>query len=131
MKASKMAQQQQALATIRAAQRGGRPELNFLALALQGKKVDFGKVIGMIDEMVSVLTEEQLDDDHKKEYCEMQFDVSDDKKKGLERTVSELEKTIAKEKEAISTLADEIKALGEGIAALDKSVAEATENRKE
>merc|ERR1719198_2553526 len=81
--------------------------------------------------MVSVLGEEQLDDDHKKEYCEMQFDVSDDKKKGLERSVSNLEKTIAKEKEAIATLAEEIKALEEGIAALDKSVAEATENRKE
>merc|ERR1719222_1409746 len=133
MSTSKAEQQQQALATIRAAQRGrnNRPELNFLAFALQGKNVDFGKVIGMIDEMVSVLTKEQQDDNDKKEYCEMQFDVSDDKKKATERSVSNLEKTIAKEKEAIATLADEIKALQEGIAALDKSVAEATENRKE
>merc|ERR1719356_2128191 len=133
MSTRKTDQQQQALATIRAAQRSrsNRPELNFLALALQGKKVDFGKVIGMIDEMVSVLTKEQQDDDDKKEYCEMQFDTSDDKKKGLERSVSNLEKTIAQEKEAISALADEIKALNAGIAALDKSVAEASENRKE
>merc|ERR1719263_215186 len=126
-------QQQQALATIRAAQHAhsGRPELNFLALALQGKKVDFGKVIGMIDDMVAVLGSEQQDDNDKKEYCEMQFDTSDDKKKGLERSISNLEKAIAKEKEGISTLADEIAALEESIVALDKSVAEATEQRKE
>merc|ERR1719420_645401 len=133
MSTSKADQQQRALATIRAAQHAGskRPELNFLALALQGKKVDFGKVIGMIDEMVSVLTKEQQDDNDKKEYCEMQFDVSDDKKKATERSVSNLEKAIAKEKEAIATLADEIKALEDAIVALDKSVAEATEQRKE
>merc|ERR1719159_231340 len=85
----------------------------------------------MIDEMVDVLGEEQLDDNDKKEYCEMQLDFADDKKKGLEHSISLLEKAIAKEKEAIATLADEIKALGEAIVALDKSVAEATEQRKE
>merc|ERR1719199_98692 len=78
-------QKQQALATLRAAKRGAtgsRPELNFLMLALQGKKVDFGKVISMIDEMVATLKVEQQDDDDKKEYCSMQFDAADDKKKG-------------------------------------------------
>jgi DNA repair exonuclease SbcCD ATPase subunit len=124
-------QRKQALATIRAAQRGGRPELNFLVLALEGKKIDFGKVISMIDEMVATLKVEQQDDDDKLEYCKMQFDAADDKKKGLERSVSNLEKSIEKAKEAIAALADEIKALQEGIVALDKSVAEATEQRKE
>jgi len=122
-------QRQQALAVIRAAHQD--PRLSFLALALQGKKVDFSKVLKMIDEMVSVLQSEQQDDDDKKEYCSMQFDLADDKKKGLERSVSNLEKAMEKAKEGISALADEIKALQEGIAALDKSVAEATEQRKE
>jgi len=122
-------QRQQALAVIR--QAGSRPGLNFLALALQGKKVDFSKVIKMIDEMVATLKVEQQDDNDKKEYCEMQFDTSDDKKKGLERSISNLEKAIAKEKEGISTLADEIAALQKGIKDLDKAVAEATEQRKE
>merc|ERR1711865_390808 len=67
----------------------------------------------------------------KKEYCEAQFDTSDDKKKGLERDVSNLEKAIAKDKEAIAALAAEIKALGDGIVALDKSVAETTVQRQE
>jgi chromosome segregation ATPase len=85
----------------------------------------------MIDEMVTVLKAEQQDDIDKKEYCDMQFDLADDKKKGLERDVANLEKAIAKEKEAIAALTAEIKALEDGITALDKSVAEATEQRKE
>jgi len=96
-----------------------------------GKKVDFSKVVKMIDNMVAVLKKEQNDDNDKKEYCAMQLDHSDDKKKGLERSVSDLETAIAKGKEAIATLSDEIKALEDGIKALDKSVAEATEQRKE
>merc|ERR1719401_3007617 len=132
LKTTTASQQQQALAIVRAAQRNQRrPELNFLALALQGKKVDFSKVLKMIDEMVDVLHSEQQDDNDKKEYCEMALDIADDKKKGLEHTISNLEKTIAKEKELISALAEEIKTLEDGIAALDKSVAEATEQRKE
>jgi predicted nucleic acid-binding Zn-ribbon protein len=123
-------QRRQALATIRAAQQG-RPELNFIALALQGKKVDFGKVLGMIDEMVKTLGAEQQDDNDKKEYCEAQFDLADDKKKSLERSISNLEKAIAKANEGVTALAAEIKALGESLVALDKSVAEATEQRKE
>merc|ERR1719409_2065884 len=96
-------QRQQALAVIRAARgRGSHPELNFLALALQGRKVNFDKVIKMIDDMVGVLGSEQQDDNDKKEYCETQFDLADDKKKGLERSVSNLEKAIAKEKEGIA-----------------------------
>merc|ERR1719198_1113878 len=85
----------------------------------------------MIDEMVAVLGKEQQSDDDKKEYCDTQLDLADDKKKELERSVSLLEKAIAKEKEAIAMLSDEIKALEESIVALDKSVAEATEQRKE
>merc|ERR1719498_1636827 len=80
--------------------------------------------------MVATLGAEQQDDNDKKEYC-MSFDQADDKKKGLERSVSNLEKAIEKAKEGITAVTAEIKALEEGIAALDKSVAEATEQRKE
>jgi len=88
-------------------------------------------VIGMIDEMVATLKTEQLDDDHKKEYCAKEFDLADDKKKGLERSVSDLNTAIEDAKEGISTLDGEIAALEAGIKALDKAVAEATEQRKE
>jgi len=123
-------QRRQALAVIREARRS-HPELSFIALALQGKKVNFGKVLKMIDEMVKVLSAEQQDDDDKKEYCNSAFDLADDKKKSLERSVSNLEKAIAKEKEGIAALAEEIAALEEGIVALDHNVASATEQRKE
>merc|ERR1719440_2280474 len=112
VKVSMAEQRRQALAVIHAAQSGRStkdPQLNFLALALQGKSVDFSKVIKMIDEMVVLLGKEQADDDDKKEYCETALDLADDKKKSLEHTISNLEKVIAKEKEAISMLADEIK----------------------
>merc|ERR1712160_124581 len=80
---------------------------------------------------MGLLKTEQADDDNKKEYCEIQADSLDDKKKGLERTVSDAEKAIEDAKESISTLASEVKALEDGIKALDKSTAEATEQRKE
>jgi peptidoglycan hydrolase CwlO-like protein len=130
LQVTKVDMQRRALATIREA-RKDHPELSFIALALQGKKVNFGKVIKMIDEMVVMLKAEQEDDSNKKEYCEAAFDKADDKKKSLERSVSNLEKAINKAKEDIDLHAAEIKALQDGIVALDKAVAEATEQRKE
>jgi len=110
---------------------GHRAHLDLITLALAGKKVNFEKVIKMIDNMVAILGKEQADDDMKKEYCEKQLDFADDKKKGLQQDLKDLETTIEDSKESIATLADEIKALGKGIVALDKDVAESTETRKE
>merc|ERR1719420_223824 len=78
-----------------------------------------------------MLKKEKLDDDEKKDYCAVQFDVAEDEAKELEHTIADLEKAIAADNEGLATLADEIKALEEGIKALDKAVAEATEQRKE
>jgi len=131
---SREAQRARALAKIAEAKHfygHANPQLDFIALAIQGKKVDFSKVVKMIDNMVAILHKEQNDDNDKKEYCAAQFDFTDDKKKGLERSVSDLEKGIEKAKEAITTLTDEIKSLQDGIGSLDKSVAQATEQRKE
>merc|ERR1719326_2149344 len=85
----------------------------------------------MIDKMVSTLAVEQADDDNKKEYCNIQFNTTDDKKKDLEHTISDLDTAIETEEETIATLKDELKSLSKGITALDKSVQEATEQRKE
>merc|ERR1719428_202887 len=105
--------------------------VELIALALRGKKVDFSKVITMIDDMVVLLGKEQDDDDQKKEYCEGQFDFADDKKKELERSISDIEKAIDDGKGMIETLAGEIKALEDGIVALDREVVKATEQRKD
>merc|ERR1719401_729732 len=81
--------------------------------------------------MVQMLNTEQMDDDHKKEYCESQFDFADDKKKLLMRQKSDLVAAIADVKDKIVTLKDEIKKLKAGITALDKSVTEATQQRRD
>merc|ERR1719149_335685 len=98
---------------------------------MNGKKVDFSKVLKMVDELVATLKTEQQDDDHKKEYCEGQFDVTEDKIKALTRTLDQLSTQIDDHTTSIATLTSEVKALADGIEALDKQVAEATEQRKE
>merc|ERR1719311_651127 len=79
---------------------------------------------------LALLKKEQADDDNKKEYCEIQIDSADDKKKELQHGIADLDTAIQETTGSISTLADEIKTLSAGIVALDKSVAEATETRK-
>merc|ERR1719432_130095 len=111
--------------------KSSRQPLDFIALALHGKKIGFDKVIKMIDDLMATLKEEQVADDDKKEYCRVQFDTTDDKKKSLERSLADTDTAIADTEEGIATLTAETKALEDGIKALDKAVAEATEQRKE
>jgi len=108
-----------------------RSGLDLIALALSGKKVSFEKVFKLIDELVATLAKEQQDDDHKKEYCEAQFDTSDDSKKAVEAEIEDLKMAMEEAEGLMSSLKDEIKALTDGIKALDKEVASATETRKE
>jgi len=134
LQVSASSQRTQALAILEAAKsdkKGDRQRIDFIMLAIRGKKFGFEKVLGMIDDMVVLLKTEQQDDADKKEYCEMQLDTADDKKKGLERTEGKLVEAIATSKDTIATLTEELAALAAGITALDKSVAEATEQRKE
>merc|ERR1719499_289425 len=123
------------LAVQEAAQKGSplraQPQLDLIALALKGKSQGFEKVIKMIDDMVANLKTEQADDEAKKEYCDKEFDTSEDKKKELELKVSDSATAIEELEGSIATLTEEIAALGAGIKALDKAVAEATEIRKE
>jgi len=110
----------------------GDSRLDFIALSLHAKgPAVFDKVIGMIDDMVVLLQEEQVQDDQKKEYCEAELDKTEDEKKKLEQRVDDLTKAQEDGKDTLATLGDEIEALADGIKALDKQVAEATENRKE
>jgi len=108
--------------------------LALLTLALAGKKSltqgGLDKVVKMCDEMLTMLKEEQTNDDNKKEYCTEQLDVSEDKKKVLERTVTKEHRAIAANKDALATTIDEIESLTAGIKKLDRSVAEATDQRK-
>jgi len=112
-----------------------RPGIDFLILALSGRKTTihggFEKVVKMCDDMVAEMKKEQQADESKKEYCSVQFDQMDDKKKGLERAVDTATREISKAKDAIETLTEELAALEAGIVDLDKSVIAATEQRRE
>jgi len=123
----------QALSLIRTAREAwprSSIDLDFIALALQGKKISLDKVMKMIDEMVATLEQEQKDDDTKKEYCAQQLDTSDDSKKELEAKIEGLETAIAAAEDGIAKLKEEVTVLQKDISALDKSVAEATRQRK-
>merc|ERR1719157_517388 len=119
------------LEAAKSGRKGDRQRLDVIMLALRGKKVNFDKVIKMVDDMVALLKKEQQDDDDKKEMCEMQLDKAEDDLKVLETTMADLEKSIADGKEEMATLTDEIAALTSGLSELDKQVEEAMVNRRE
>jgi len=132
MAASKISTGERALSMIRKVRLTSthRPQFDFIALAIQGKAVGFEKVIAMIDRMVATLKVEQTDDDHKQEYCGQQFEFSDEKKKSLAKTISDLDISITEATDGVSTLKEEIESLTDKIKDLDKSVGEATDQRK-
>eukprot|EP00444_Apocalathium_aciculiferum_P041469 CAMPEP_0183551954 /NCGR_PEP_ID=MMETSP0371-20130417/70730_1 /TAXON_ID=268820 /ORGANISM="Peridinium aciculiferum, Strain PAER-2" /LENGTH=730 /DNA_ID=CAMNT_0025756773 /DNA_START=63 /DNA_END=2255 /DNA_ORIENTATION=- len=138
VRVSQSSQRARALSMIRSMRQNAeadlRPHLDLMALTLTGKKGlsagGFDQVIKMCDDMVVMLKQEQLDDEHKKEYCAAQLDVAADTKKGLERSISDTEASIESAKEGVATLTSEIAALEVGIKACDKSVADATEQRQ-
>ena len=90
---------QRALARVRALARPAsaqsRPQNDFIALALSGKQIGFGKIIKMIDDMLATLKQEQTDGDGKLEYCKSQLDSADDKKKEHEEYVALMTSDVA------------------------------------
>jgi len=84
----------------------------------------------MVDGMVAVLHDADVSDEHKKEWCSNETEISHkieaDKKSFIEQKAAE----ISDEEDQIATLADEITALTTKIADLDKMVHEMTQERK-
>jgi len=109
---------------------GGKLDVRFLELVLSGKKVDFSKVIKMIDDMIVILAEEQADDDAKQAYCSKQIDTAREKAKKLAKSATELEASIEELKGTMEQLGTELKTLKAGIAELDRSVEDAGIQRK-
>jgi len=109
----------------------GSPRLDLIALALQGKNVNFDKVLKMVDQMIDTLKKEQTDDDAKQTYCKKEFDTTEDEAKEIKHHQEHLDQTNAELQAAIKDAQERIATLTSGIKDLDKSVAEATETRKE
>merc|ERR1719235_1539862 len=87
-------------------------------------------VVHMIDGMVGVMHDEDVSDEHKKEWCanetEVQHDIEAQKNNLIDKTSVE----ISEQEDELATTIAEIKGLTEKIAALEKMVHEATEDRK-
>jgi hypothetical protein len=87
-------------------------------------------VVHMIDEMVAVMHDEDVGDEHKKAWCTNETEVSHgieaEKQDLIEKTSSE----ISEQEDQIATTVAEMKALTTKIADLDKLVHETTEDRK-
>merc|ERR1719157_454114 len=124
------AMRQQALSLLKSHHKKD-PRLDLIEMAMHGRKMGFGKIIKMIDNLVTDLKAEQSVDEDKKAYCLAELDKAEDKKKELDLDISDLGKAIDDAEETIATLKSEIKALVDGIKKLDKSVSEATATRKE
>jgi len=103
---------------------------NTLKGMMAAGKVDFSKVLKMIDDMVALLVKEQSDDEKSKQWCEKEFDTSDDTKKALTGELKALSSSISEMKDEIEGLATQISETKDKIAALDKAVAEASAQRK-
>merc|ERR1719191_1480909 len=99
-------------------------------LALAGKKVGFEKIIKMMDDMVVLLGKEQKDDEAEKEYCEAEFEKSEDETVDLKRKIKGTDAVIAEGEDALAALKEDIATLTTGITDLDKAVAEVTDTRK-
>merc|ERR1712085_121125 len=128
--ASVQAEARSIVATARDQAKSGRHHLDFILLALRGRKAGFDKILKLIDEMVVVMKKEQGDDDDKKDYCEQQLDQVEDQKKVLDQKIADLATVLSDTKEGISKLTEEITGLKAGIIALDSQVEEATAQRK-
>merc|ERR1719281_444269 len=108
-----------------------KAQLELIELSLKAKKVDFSKILAMIEGMVQVLHEEQKDDDTQKTFCDSDIEKSTREKKDTEEAVAASQAFIEETTAESAATAEEIASLGKEIKALDKAVAEATEQRKE
>merc|ERR1719389_660249 len=108
-----------------------KEQLELIEFGLKAKKVDFSKVLAMIDGMVLVLKEEQKNDDAQKAFCDKDLAAKEAEKTDTESAISTSEAFIEETTAASEETAEEIAALQKDIKALDKAVAEATEQRKE
>merc|ERR1719498_556636 len=88
-------------------------------------------VVHMIDGMVGVLHDEDVGDEHKKEWCANETEIAHKIEAQKQETIEKTKTEIAEQEDELATTIAEIKALTSKIAELDKMVHEATENRKE
>merc|ERR1719161_1110768 len=93
-------------------------ERNIMLATLKSGVHGFEKMIAMLDNMVSVLEEEQAEDDKKKAWCEAELAKAHDELKGVKADVNDLSAAIDEAKDSIASVASEIEELKAGLVAL-------------
>jgi len=91
---------------------------------------NFDEIIKMVDDMVTLLTKENGEDEKQKGWCEGEFEKSADEEAGAKTKLGQIEAEISELGDEISELSEAINTLTSEIAELDKTVADATEDRK-
>eukprot|EP00747_Dinoflagellata_sp_TGD_P131692 gnl/TRDRNA2_/TRDRNA2_175000_c13_seq3.p1 gnl/TRDRNA2_/TRDRNA2_175000_c13~~gnl/TRDRNA2_/TRDRNA2_175000_c13_seq3.p1 ORF type:complete len:727 (+),score=233.25 gnl/TRDRNA2_/TRDRNA2_175000_c13_seq3:44-2182(+) len=90
----------------------------------------FEKVEKLIDDMITLLGEDQKVDDMKKDHCEKELAKEERNKELTGRDIEAKQSDIDNTQDQIKQVTSEIETLKQGIIDLDKAVAEATEQRK-
>lgn len=120
---------QGALSALRGAPRGD-PRVGFLEMAVRGQKQGFDQLVAKIDQLSSLLKDEQKDDDTKQAFCNTEIDRVEDELKAAKRGASDKTTVIDDLKDNLEDTNRGIAALLTSIKELDKQVAEATSMRK-
>merc|ERR1719207_342486 len=84
----------------------------------------------MIENMITVLTKEQAEDEKKKQWCTSEIVKADGEERMKQEEMDSLSSSIEELADEISSLDDEVKTLEQEVADLDKAVFMATEQRK-
>merc|ERR1719163_1473565 len=119
------------LATLAKRDAAHASHLALIEFSLKSKKVDFSKVVAMVDGMITVLGNEQKDDDSQKDFCVSSIETSEKEKADTESAIASSAAAIEEMTQSSANLAEEIANLQAEVKALDKAVAEATAQRKE
>mmetsp|Transcript_40008 Transcript_40008/g.95971 ORF Transcript_40008/g.95971 Transcript_40008/m.95971 type:complete len:620 (+) Transcript_40008:3-1862(+) len=105
-------------------------QLKLISMMLKSNKVNFSKVLKMIDDMVVRMDIEQKDDDKHREWCQEEFRNKEAEEKMTSNKIEDLTTEIDEGAEEVSNLNDELAASKDRIAELETTVAQATDQRK-
>jgi len=91
----------------------------------------FEEIVKMIDDMVTLLGKQQVEDDKQKKWCEDEFEKSADEEAAAKTSKAAIQAEIGELGDEIAELIEATNILRQEISELDKTVADATESRKE
>merc|ERR1719159_1793801 len=100
-------------------------------LAAQAQSDPFGKIRGLIEEMIAKLTKEAAEEADQKSFCDEEISESKAKQAELSGKLDKTKARIAKAEADKAKLQEEIKTLEEEIAEIDAGQSEATKVRQE